>query len=139
MIKIYNNIKGNLPTLTYHADEDSLERLGYNDSFELCDDLEDIVRVNYPDMFFEDECIFDPDSTGFMVFCTSDDVAQTVKEELLILMDTRAEKMKSVKEFEGKSSVPGRLREIADMFESDQISHKSMLTELLRLIRKESE
>lgn len=100
MVKLYDVFEDGRAVVSFYPSVNALKSLGYSNVFDMCEDLEDTVKANYPDMYLEDECQFDPESAGFMVYCTSEDVAEVVNEELVYLIEYREFQMSQVKEFE---------------------------------------
>ena len=137
MNKFYDVFDDGTATVSFYPTRSKLEELGYSDVFEMCDDLEDAVKVNYPELYFEDECQFDPESAGFMVYCNIKDVAEVVSEELINLIEYRYLRMSEVEEYEGVDEVSKRIKEIVDQYDNGQLGKQSMITELGRLVRKE--
>lgn len=139
MKKFYDVFEDGRAVVSFYPTQSKLEELGYSDVFEMCQDLEETVKDNYPDMYFEDVCKFDPESAGFMVYCTSEDVAEVVSEELFNLIEYRYFRMSEVEEFEGVDEVSKRIKEIVDQYDNGKLVKESMILELGRLVRKEFE
>ena len=100
MIKFYDVFEDGLATVSFNPSDAALKSLGYVDVFEMSEDLEDMIKANYPDMYFEDECQFEIEGERFMVHCANEDVAEVVNEELVYLIEHREFQMSQVKEFE---------------------------------------
>lgn len=137
MKKFYDVYEDGTATVSFYPTQSKLEELGYSDVFEMNDDLEDTVKINYPGLDDKDIAQFDPESAGFMVYCATEEVAEVVNEELINLIEYRYARMSEVEEYEGVDEVSKRIKEIVDQYDNGQLGKQSMITELGRLVRKE--
>lgn len=100
MVKFYDVNEDGTATVSFYPSLAVLNDLGYDNVFDMCEDLEDTVKANYPELYFEDECQFDPESAGFMVYCAVKDVAEVVNEELNHLIQYRSNMVSDAINFE---------------------------------------
>ena len=101
MKKFYDVYEDGTATVSFYPTQSKLEELGYDNVFDMNDDLETTVKINYPGLDDKKIAQFDPESAGFMVYCATEDVAEVVNEELINLMEYRYARMSEVEEFEG--------------------------------------
>ena len=136
MKKFYDVYEDGTATVSFYPTQSKLEELGYSDVFEMNDDLETTVKINYPGLDDKEIAQFDPESAGFMVYCASEEVAEVVNEELINLIEYRYARMAEVEEYEGVDEVSKRIKEIVDQYDNGQLGKQSMVLELERLVRK---
>ena len=68
-------------TVSIYPSVDVMTKMGYKSMYDMSDDLENTVRINYPGLLEERYAMFDPESEGFMVYCTDKDVHDTIVNE----------------------------------------------------------
>ena len=137
MKKFYDVYEDGTATVSFYPTQSKLEELGYSDVFQMNDDLETSVKINYPGLDSKDMAQFDPESAGFMVYCATEDIAEVVNEELINLIEYRYLRMSEVEEYEGVDEVSKRIKEIVDQYDNGKLAKQSMILELGRLVRKE--
>ena len=75
-------------TVSIYPSVDMMMKMGYKDMYTMSDDLKEMVKINYPGLIEDGYCQFDPESEGFMVYCTDKDVYDTIYNEFKELMNS---------------------------------------------------
>jgi len=75
-------------TVSIYPSVEMMRKMGYGDMFTMSEDLEEIVKINYPGLIKNGYCQFDPESEGFMVYCTGKDVQEMIENEFKELMNS---------------------------------------------------
>ena len=75
-------------TVSIYPSIDMMRKMGYEDMFTMSEDLESMVKINYPGLIEDGYCMFDPEYQGFMVYCTGKDVQETIENEFKELMNS---------------------------------------------------
>jgi len=57
-------------TVSIYPSLDTMRKMGYKSMYDMSEDLESVVKINYPGLLEERYAQFDPESEGFMVYCT---------------------------------------------------------------------
>lgn len=68
-------------TVSIYPSVEMMNKMGYKSMYDMSDDLKDVVKINYPGLLEEGYAQFDPESEGFMVYCTDRDVQETIYNE----------------------------------------------------------
>ena len=68
-------------TVSIYPSVKVMNKMGYKSMYDMSDDLESVVKINYPGLIEKGYCQFDPESEGFMVYCTDRDVQETIYNE----------------------------------------------------------
>ena len=68
-------------TVSIYPSVEMMNKMGYKSMYDMSDDLESVVKINYPGLLEDKYAKFDPESEGFMVYCTSQDVHDTIMSE----------------------------------------------------------
>ena len=74
-------------TVSIYPSIEMMNKMGYKSMYDMSEDLESMVKTNYPGLVEDRYCQFDPESEGFMVYCTSKDVQETIENEFKELMN----------------------------------------------------
>ena len=75
-------------TVSIYPSVEMMNKMGYKSMYDMSDDLESMVKINYPGLLEDRFAQFDPESEGFMVYCTSKDVQETIENEFKELMNS---------------------------------------------------
>ena len=98
MRKFYDVYKDGTATVSFYPSLSELNDLGYDNVFDLSDDLKNQVDDNYPGLLHFAQ--FDPESAGFMVYCDTEEIAETVNEELHYFKEYRSNMVSDAINFE---------------------------------------
>ena len=75
-------------TVSIYPSVQMMNKMGYKSMYDMSDDLESVVKINYPGLLEEGYAQFDPESAGFMVYCATEEIAQVINEELNEMVDS---------------------------------------------------
>ena len=98
MNKFYEVFEDGKAVVRFYPTIATLNDLGYDNVFDMSADLLCTVDDNYPGLLKFAE--FDPESSGLMVYCDTEEVAQTVNEELHYFIEYRSNMVSDAINFE---------------------------------------
>ena len=90
--------KDKTATVSFYPSLEELNDLGYDSVYDMSDDLQMQVDDNYPGLLHFAE--FDPESQGLMIYCDTEEIADTVGEELNEFIQYRSNMVSDAINFE---------------------------------------
>ena len=81
MVRFYDTWKDGTATVSFY-NHVILREMGIKSMYDMSEQLETVVEINYPGMTARDIAHFDPESDGFMVYCATEEIAEVVNQEL---------------------------------------------------------
>ena len=120
MVKFYDVNEDGRAVVSFYPSLAVLNDLGYDNVFDMCEDLEDTVKANYPGLDDKKIAQFDPESAGFMVYCATEEVAEVVNEELNYLIQYRSDMVSDAINFEAghqQATIKQKIQELENTLE----------------------
>ena len=115
MRKFYDVFEDGKAVVSFYPRIAELNDLGYDNVFDMSDDLRATVDDNYPGLLKFAE--FDPESSGFMVYCDTEEIAETINEELHYFMEYRSNMVSDAINFEAghrEAAIKQKIQEVEE-------------------------
>ena len=81
MVRFYDTWKDGTATVSFY-NHVILREMGIKSMYDMSEQLETVVHINYPGFADKTLAHFDPESDGFMVYCATEEIAEVVNQEL---------------------------------------------------------
>ena len=116
--------KDKTATVSFYPSLEELNDLGYDSVYDMSDDLQMQVDDNYPGLLHFAE--FDPESEGLMIYCDTEEIADTVVEELNEFIQYRSNMVSDAINFEsGRQQAD--IKQAIDQLEKTLATLKNLL------------